>query len=52
MLIVEHTLRTIRENETSDNLAKGAKALYDDYQKDKDLTAFVALDIEAFYETR
>jgi hypothetical protein len=52
MLIVEHTLKTIRESETRERMVKAADILYKEYQEDKDLTAFMALDYEAFYETR
>jgi hypothetical protein len=52
MLIVEQTLKAIRESETREKMAKAANVLYEEYQKNKDLTAFTALDCEAFYETR
>jgi len=52
MLIVEHTLKTIRESETRKGMVQATETLYDDYRNDKDLTAFLALDYEAFYETR
>jgi hypothetical protein len=52
MLIVEHTLKTIREGDTWEQMAKAVDVLYKEYQEDKDLTAFMALDYEAFYETR
>jgi hypothetical protein len=52
ILIVERTLKSIRESETRKKMTKAVDALYKDYQEDKDLTAFIALDYEAFYETR
>lgn len=52
MLIIERTLRTIRESETRKRMVKAAEILYDDYVGDIELTAFNQLDCEAFYETR
>jgi hypothetical protein len=53
MLIVENTIRTIREETTrTKSLSEGARALLDDYQTDKELLAFTALDAEKFYEAK
>lgn len=52
MLIVEQTLKTIRESETQSKMLIAADALLEDYKNDKDLTAFTLLDYESFYEAR
>ena len=52
MLIVEKTLKTIRETETRRRMVKAAESLFDDYQNDKELTAFSQLDYEGFYEAK
>lgn len=52
MLIVERTLKTIRESETRKKMVKAVGALLDDYVNDKELTVFTQLDYEAFYEAR
>jgi len=52
MLVIEQTLKSIRESEVNDNMEKAVDALLNDYQTDKDLTAFTEIDFENFYETR
>ena len=52
ILIVEKTLKTIRENETRKRMVKATESLFEDYKNDKELTAFTQLDYEEFYETR
>ncbi|WP_372948747.1 hypothetical protein [Mariniphaga sp.] len=52
MYLVEKTLHTIRKKEDLDQMNLAAEALYSDYKKDKDLTAFTDIDFEDFYETR
>jgi len=57
--IVESTVHGLREDlersgaqigeETNARLARAAEALLDDYSKDRELTAFTALDGEAFH---
>ena len=44
MLIVERTLKTIRESETRKNMVKAANALIEDYKNDKELTIFTHFD--------
>ena len=52
-IIIEDTLKSIQEETTPEKtLAEGAKALLADYLEDDELTAFTALDIESFYETK
>jgi hypothetical protein len=52
MLIVEQTLKTIRESETHEKMTKASLELLEDYRSDADLTTFTLLDPESFYETR
>lgn len=52
MLIVEKTLKSIRETALRKNMEKAAEALLEDYNSDKELTAFTAIDFESFYEAR
>jgi hypothetical protein len=50
MLIVERTIHSIRREKN--RTAKAVALMADDYREDKELTAFTALDMENFYETR
>ena len=51
--IIELVLKNIRqETEKTPSLTEGAKALLHDYENDRELTAFTALDGEEFYESR
>ena len=52
MLIVERTLKTIRESDTRKRMVKAAEFLQEDYQNNKELIAFTKLDFEEFYETK
>jgi len=52
ILIIEQTLKTIRENETGKQMEKAANTLLRDYESNRELTEFTALDYEAFYEAR
>ncbi len=52
MLIVERTLKTIRESETRKSMVKATESLFEDYKNDKELIAFTQLDYEGFYETK
>jgi len=52
MLIVERTLKTIREGENKKSMAKAVDSLLLDYKSDKELTSFTNLDYEDFYEAR
>jgi hypothetical protein len=52
MLIVEKTIKMIRENDTRGQMTKAADILFADYVNDKELTAFSAIDYERFYEAR
>ena len=48
MLIVERTLKTIRESQTRNRMVKAAESLFEDYKNDKELIAFTQLDFEGF----
>jgi hypothetical protein len=50
--VVEQTLKSIKLEEGNRHLAVAAEVLYDDYDNDKELTSFTALDFEEFYEAR
>jgi hypothetical protein len=51
LLIIEKTLNSIK-NENKNVLENAASALSKDYESDKELTGFTALDWESFYETK
>lgn len=51
LIVIEKALKTLHESADA-QLEKAAKTLLTDYKKDKNLTAFTALDFEKFYETR
>ena len=52
MLIVEKTLKNIREASIKKDMEEAADALLEDYKSDKELTAFASIDFESFYEAR
>lgn len=52
MLIIEDTLKTIQESETTENMVKAVESLFLDYKTDLELIAFTQLDYETFYETK
>jgi hypothetical protein len=52
MLIVEKTLKNIREAAIKKNMEEAADALLEDYKSNKDLTVFTSIDFESFYEAR
>jgi hypothetical protein len=49
--VIEKAIKTLHQT-TDTQLETAAKALLSDYKKDKNLTAFTALDFEKFYEKR
>jgi hypothetical protein len=51
LLVIEQTLKSIRTGKEN-SLKTAVDSLYADYKSDKDLTAFIALDNEVFYEAR
>ena len=50
--VVEETIKAIKVEEMSHQLAFAADELSQDYSSDKELTAFTSLDLEDFYETK
>ena len=50
--VVEETLKSIRKDEMNHQMEIAVEELYNDYNNDKELTAFTALDLEHFYETK
>jgi len=50
--VIEKTIHSIRRQEDKNELRKAADAIYEDYKSDNELTAFMVLDYENFYETR
>ena len=52
MVIIEQTIRSIREKETEKRMKHAVDVLYGDYKDDRELTAFMVLDCEKFYEAR
>lgn len=52
ILIVEKTLKNIREAAINKSMEEAADTLLEDYKSDKELTAFTSIDFESFYETR
>lgn len=50
--VIEATLKSIKEEENTNDLTIAAEALYNDYATDKNLTAFTSLDLENFYEAK
>jgi len=52
MYVIEKIIHTIGKQEDKNMMTKAAKALYADYNTDKELTAFTKLDFDEFYEAR
>ena len=52
LVIIERTLKSMRERENKNQMEKAVERLRKDYKTDKELTAFTSLDLEDFYETR
>ena len=53
MLVIELVLKNIRlESDNKLSLAESASAMLSDYENDRELTAFTALDKEDFYEAQ
>ena len=50
--IIEETIKAIKQEESYNQMDLAVKLLYNDYAKDKELTAFTALDFQDFYETK
>lgn len=52
MYVIERSIQIIRKGEEDDQIKKAVNELCEDYRSDKELTAFTALDLENFYETK
>ena len=52
MYVIERSIQIIRKGEEEDPIKKAVNELSEDYRADKELTAFTALDLENFYETK
>ena len=52
MLIIEKTLKFIREKDIKEGIAKAVSEMISEYKTNKDLTAFTEIDFENFYEAR
>ena len=52
MLIIEQTLKSIREKEIKGKMSKAVEELQEEYKTNVDLTAFTDIDFENFYEPR
>lgn len=52
MLIIEKTLKSIREEEIKEKMTKAVFELMEEYKSNKELTTFTEIDFENFYETR
>ncbi len=52
MYVIERSIQIIRKGEEDEQIKKAVNELCEDYRADKKLTAFTALDLENFYETK
>ncbi|MDP3829993.1 MAG: hypothetical protein Q8Q47_01910 [Ignavibacteriaceae bacterium] len=52
MLIMEKTLKSIREKEIKGKMTKAVSEMMEEYKSNKELTVFSEIDFENFYETR
>jgi hypothetical protein len=52
MLVIERTLKSIRESELKKKMDKAVDSLLEDYRTDKELTIFTDIDFNNFYEAR
>lgn len=50
--VLEEVIKSIKKEEMNNQMELAAEILLDDYNNDKDLTAFSTLDFEDFYETK
>jgi hypothetical protein len=52
LLVVERTLKTIREKNIKEIMSKAVAELQEEYKKNRELTIFTEIDFENFYESR
>ncbi len=50
--IVEETIKSIKMQESNNQMDLAVNLLFDDYSTNKELTIFSSLDLEDFYETK
>jgi poly(A) polymerase Pap1 len=50
LFVLEEAIKSIRKEESRDQISLASEALVEDYKTDEDLTSFSALDLENFYE--
>ena len=50
--VIEEIIRSIRKQSEKNQMEIAAESLYEDYNTDKNLTAFTDIDFENFYETK
>ncbi|MDQ7816767.1 MAG: hypothetical protein RDU14_07035 [Melioribacteraceae bacterium] len=52
MLIIEKTIKSIREKELKEKMTKAVSELMEEYKSNKELTVFTEIDFENFYEAK
>ena len=52
LLVIEKTLKSIREKNTKEKLGKAVAELQAEYKTNIELTVFTEIDFENFYESR
>jgi hypothetical protein len=52
MLIIEKTLKSIREREIKGKMSGAVDELREEYKTNRNLTAFTDIDFDNFYESR
>lgn len=52
MLIIENTLKSIRQNNLKTQMNNAVSELMHDYKTDKELTLFTKIDFDSFYEAK
>lgn len=52
IFVMEEILKSIKRDKVSNLMQKAAEQLYGDYVRNSELTAFLALDTDDFYEAR
>lgn len=52
LVIVNKTLKSIKDTENKNKLKKAADELLNEYTNNKELTIFTKIDFENFYEAR
>ncbi len=52
ILVIERTLKSIRESELKEKMEKAVDVLLGDYQTDTELTSFTNIDFDNFYEAK